>query len=109
MGNQIYVSYLKVLQLEDDGTARQGRHAESFGYRIYDDAEEHTDSGYETFKELQAVFRRETIVAYLQEVFDSGMADFALERGLVFNGDWISGEKLKKIQEPNEDEEDDDG
>lgn len=105
MSNRVSVRYVKILKLEDDGTASTGEDAESFGWLISDDYQDHFDSGYGTFEELQEVFRKETLVSFLRRVSQSDLTNHVVDRGVYFNDDWIDGDKLKEMQKDEEDDE----
>jgi hypothetical protein len=107
MGNRIYIDYLKVLKLENDGTVRIDgpRDGESYAWSVWDDNSSHFDFGIERFEDLRDIIRPENAISFLKSLDEwGGLADYALERGLSFNGDWYTPEELQKIQEPEEDD-----
>lgn len=109
MSNKIYVNYMKVLALEDDGTVRaqsfSSRDSESFAWTVWDDCETHFDYGFETIEELKKTLRPENVIAFLKGLGEyESLSDYALDYGLYFNGTWYDGKELKKIQEPEEDD-----
>lgn len=109
MGNRVYARYVKVLLLGENGCVcvppNTGGLAESYGWQIFDDAEDHSDSGYETFEDLQSQsFRKETIIRFMKSRNYDDLASHVLENGMSINGIWFTSKELEDLQEEYDDD-----
>jgi len=111
MSNRIYVQYFKMEKVEEDGTPVKvsGKDKDRiYGWGIWDDEEQFFDWWF-TLDELKKKLNKNNVVDFLNNMGPySSLGDFALEKGIYWNGDWISGEELRKIQVFEENDEEND-
>jgi len=110
MSNRVYLRYFRATLLDDDGEPKD-TDATSYGFTVYDDYEDTTNWGYDTFKQLTEEVNLGNIINKLEELdnrdWSAGhFADEVRERGIYFNGSWYTAEYLLSIQKPGEDEDD---
>jgi hypothetical protein len=84
MSNKVYIQLCMFTDFYDRGT-----YDESYGYRIWDDYEQHYDSTFDSIEEVQDLINEENLLKFIYERYYDFWDTIEDRGGLYLNQDWV--------------------